>query len=133
MSSFEQKQQVLTTDHAAPYDYLVLATGTSSSDFGHDAWQRWAPGLKSFQDALTVRYAILGAFEAAANEPDPEKRLALFTSVLVGGPTGVELAGRLPNWPTGRWSTISGGSTLPRRVSSWSRGNSGSFPRSRPP
>jgi hypothetical protein len=46
MSSFNQKQQVLTTDHAAPYDYLVLAMGTSSSDFGHDAWQRWAPGLK---------------------------------------------------------------------------------------
>jgi NADH dehydrogenase FAD-containing subunit len=133
MSSFEQKQQVLTTVHAVPYDYLVLATRTPSNYFGRDAWQRWTPSLKSLQHALTLRHAILGAFEVAENEPDPEKRLALFTFVLVGGPTGVELAGRLPNWPTGRWSMISGGSTLPRRVSSWSRGNSGSFPRSRPP
>ncbi len=91
MSSFEQKQQVLTTDHAVPYDYLVLATGTSSNYFGHDAWQRWAPSLKSLQDALTVRHAILGAFEAAENEPDPEKRQALLTFVLVGGgPTSTE-------------------------------------------
>ncbi len=103
MSSFEQKQQVLTTDHAVPYDYLVLATGTSSNYFGHDAWQRWAPGLKSLQDALTVRHAILGAFEAAGNEPDPEKRQALLTFLLVGGgPTCVELAGRLPIAPTER-------------------------------
>ena len=55
-----------------------------------------------------MRREILGAFEVAANEPDPEKRQALFTFMLVGCPTGVELAGRLPNWPTGRWPTISG-------------------------
>lgn len=91
-----QEQLVLTTDHAVPYDYLVLATGASSNYFGHEAWQQWACGLKSLQDALAIRRAILGAFEATENEPDPQKRRALLTFVLVGGgPTGVELAGAI--------------------------------------
>ena len=91
-----QKQLVLTTDQAVPYDYLVLATGASSNYFGHAEWKRLAPGLKSLQDAMVLRHNILCAFEAAENEPDPEKRQALLTFVLVGGgPTGVELAGAI--------------------------------------
>lgn len=91
-----QEQLVLTADHAIPYDYLVLATGASSNYFGHDSWRQWACGLKSLADALSIRRAILGAFEAAENEPDPENRRALLTFVLVGGgPTGVELAGAI--------------------------------------
>jgi NADH dehydrogenase len=91
-----QKQLVLTTDQAVPYDYLVLATGASSNYFGHAEWKRLAPGLKSLQDAVVLRHNILCAFEAAENEPDPEKRQALLTFVLVGGgPTGVELAGAI--------------------------------------
>ncbi|HET9999330.1 MAG TPA: NAD(P)/FAD-dependent oxidoreductase [Ktedonobacteraceae bacterium] len=91
-----EKQLVLTTDQAVPYDYLVLATGASSNYFGHDEWQRLAPSLKSLQDAMTLRHNILYAFEAAENEPDPEKRRALLTFVLVGGgATGVELAGAI--------------------------------------
>jgi NADH dehydrogenase len=91
-----QGQRVLTTDQAVPYDYLVLATGASSNYFGHDAWQQWAPGLKSLEDAMVLRRQILGAFEAAENEPDPEKQRALLTFVLVGGgSTGVELAGAI--------------------------------------
>ncbi len=91
-----QGQRVLTTDHDVPYDYLVLATGASSNYFGHEAWQRWAPGLKSLQEALAIRSAILSAFEAAENEPDREKHQELLTFVLVGGgATGVELAGAI--------------------------------------
>jgi NADH:ubiquinone reductase (H+-translocating) len=91
-----QKQLVLTTDQAVPYDYLVLATGVSSNYFGHAEWQRLAPGLKSLQDAMVLRHNILCAFEAAENEPNPEKRQALLTFVLVGGgATGVELAGAI--------------------------------------
>ncbi len=91
-----QEQLVLTADHAIPYDYLVLATGASSNYFGHDSWRQWACGLKPLADALSIRRAILGAFEAAENEPDPENRRALLTFVLVGGgPTGVELAGAI--------------------------------------
>ncbi len=91
-----QGQRVLTPAHAIPYDYLILATGASSAYFGHEAWKPLAPGLKSLQDALSVRRAILCAFELAENEPDPEQRQALLTFVLVGGgSTGVELAGAI--------------------------------------
>ncbi len=91
-----QKQLALTADQAVSYDYLVLATGVSSNYFGHAEWKRLAPGLKSLQDAMMLRHNILCAFEAAENEPDPEKRQAVLTFVLVGGgPTGVELAGAI--------------------------------------
>ncbi|BDU75824.1 NAD(P)/FAD-dependent oxidoreductase [Mesoterricola sediminis] len=79
-----------------PYDVLVLATGATHAYFGHDAWARWAPGLKDLQDALRVRDRFLETFERAEREPDPEARRALLTFVIVGGgPTGVELAGTL--------------------------------------
>ena len=91
-----QGQRVLTAEQALSYDYLILATGASSNYFGHEEWMPLAPGLKSLQEALALRRQILGAFEAAENEPDPEVRQALLTFVLVGGgPTGVELAGAI--------------------------------------
>ncbi len=62
-----------------------MATGASSNYFGHDAWELFAPGLKSLQEAMVIRRNILCAFEVAENEPDPEKRQALLTFVLVGG------------------------------------------------
>ncbi|GCE06030.1 NAD(P)/FAD-dependent oxidoreductase [Dictyobacter aurantiacus] len=91
------EQQVLLGDRqAVHYDYLVLATGATSNYFGHPEWQQLAPGLKSINDALTVRRTVLSAFEAAEREPDEQKRRALLTFVLVGGgPTGVELAGAI--------------------------------------
>jgi NADH dehydrogenase len=92
-----QKQQVLMEDQQTlHYDYLILATGATSNYFGHPEWQHIAPGLKSVNDALTVRRTVLSAFEAAEREPDEQKRRALLTFVLVGGgPTGVELAGAI--------------------------------------
>lgn len=92
-----QKQQVVMEDqHTLHYDYLILATGATSNYFGHPEWQHLAPGLKSVNDALTVRRTVLSAFEAAEREPDEQKRRALLTFVLVGGgPTGVELAGAI--------------------------------------
>jgi NADH:ubiquinone reductase (H+-translocating) len=78
------------------YDYLIVATGSSHSYFGHDEWARVAPGLKTLEDALEIRRRILLAFERAEREPDPPRRQELLTFVLVGGgPTGVELAGTL--------------------------------------
>ncbi len=83
-------------EHNISYDYLILATGSQENYFGHDEWKTLAPGLKSIEDALEIRRRILLAFEAAELEPDPEKRQALLTFVLVGGgPTGVELAGAI--------------------------------------
>ena len=78
------------------YDYLVLATGGRHSYFGHPEWEPAAPGLKSLADALEIRRRILLAFELAEREPDPARRQALLTFVVVGGgPTGVELAGAI--------------------------------------
>src|SRR5690348_3187738 len=79
-----------------PYDTLVLATGARHAYFGHDEWETWAPGLKTLEDATTIRRRILVAFERAEREPDPERRAARLTFVIIGaGPTGVELAGTI--------------------------------------
>jgi NADH dehydrogenase len=77
-----------------PYDYLILAAGTTHSYFGHDEWAAFAPGLKTLEDALEIRRRVLTAFERAEREPDAVKRAAWLTFVVVGGgATGVELAG----------------------------------------
>jgi NADH dehydrogenase len=79
-----------------PYDTLVLATGSTHAYFGHDEWAVVAPGLKTLEDATTIRRRILLAFEQAELDPDRERRAALLTFVIVGaGPTGVELAGTI--------------------------------------
>ncbi|MBA3822887.1 MAG: NAD(P)/FAD-dependent oxidoreductase [Ktedonobacterales bacterium] len=89
-------QEVLLGDRRVPYDYLILATGARHSYFGHDEWEEYAPGLKSIQDATTLRSKILRAFEAAELTEDPAERAALLTFVIVGGgPTGVEMAGAI--------------------------------------
>ena len=92
-----QAQRVLLhDDQSVPYDYLILATGSRDSYFGHNDWAQSAPGLKSIVQATSIRRKILLAFEMAERETDPEKRKALLTFVLVGaGPTGVEMAGAI--------------------------------------
>jgi NADH dehydrogenase FAD-containing subunit len=75
------------------YDYLILATGARHSYFGHDEFERHAPGLKSLADALAIRNKVLQAFEQAEAEQDPGAHRDLLTFVLVGaGPSGVEMA-----------------------------------------
>lgn len=87
----------LHTKHGVhDYDYLVLATGSSHNYFGKDHWEDSAPGLKTVEDALSIRYKVFQAFERAEREKDPEKRDALLNFVIVGGgPTGVEMAGAI--------------------------------------
>jgi NADH:ubiquinone reductase (H+-translocating) len=81
---------------AIPYDQLIVAGGSSYSYFGHDEWRSAAPDVKALESALEVRRRILTAFEAAEVEPDPDRRSAWLTFVVVGaGPTGVELAGQI--------------------------------------
>jgi NADH dehydrogenase len=75
------------------YDFLVIAAGMHPSYFGHDEFARFAPGLKSLNDAETIRTKILSAFELAESTDDENERARQMTFVLVGaGPTGVELA-----------------------------------------
>jgi NADH dehydrogenase len=79
-----------------PYDTLILATGARHAYFGHDEWEPFAPGLKTLEDATTIRRRILLAFELAERETDAQRRNALLTFVVIGGgPTGVELAGTI--------------------------------------
>ncbi len=78
------------------YDWLVLAAGATHSYFGHNEWERYAPGLKTIEDATEIRRRILLAFEAAEYEADENARRAALTFAIVGGgPTGVELAGAI--------------------------------------
>jgi NADH dehydrogenase len=88
--------RVLDHRMVTTYDSLIVAAGAESSYFGHDDWARDAPGLKSIDDALELRRRILGAFEMAEIEDDPEARAAWMTFVVVGaGATGVEMAGQI--------------------------------------
>lgn len=79
------------------FDYLLLATGARHAYFGHSEWEQHAPGLKSIEDALEMRRRFLLSFEAAERASAAGERDALLTFVIVGGgPTGVELAGMIP-------------------------------------
>jgi NADH dehydrogenase len=90
------RKRVHLGDGDIKYDYLVVATGSTHSYFGHDDWAAFAPGLKSIEDALEIRKRVLFAYEAAERESSPERRKEWLTFVVVGGgPTGVELAGAL--------------------------------------
>jgi NADH dehydrogenase len=92
----EGKRVLLDDGDTVPYDTLVLATGARHAYFGHDEWEPFAPGLKTLEDATTLRRRILVAFERAERETDPARRAALLTFVIIGaGPTGVELAGTI--------------------------------------
>jgi NADH:ubiquinone reductase (H+-translocating) len=90
-------RQVHLSDGATlDYDFLIVGTGSRHAYFAHPEWERYAPGLKTLEDALEIRRRILIAFERAERETDALKQRDLLTFVLVGGgPTGVELAGTL--------------------------------------
>ena len=94
---FDIERRLVRLAHGSlPYDTLIVAGGSHYSYFGHDDWRRYAPEVKSLESALAARARILGAFEAAETEPDPDTRRALLTFVVVGaGPTGVEMAGQI--------------------------------------
>jgi NADH dehydrogenase len=88
------KKQVRLKKNSLSYDYLVLALGGQTGYFGHPEWERFAPGLKSLEDALRIRSHVLLSFEQAENEANTAEHDKLMTIVVVGGgPTGVELAG----------------------------------------
>ena len=92
-------RRVVTLDRepgTLPYDYLIVATGSRHSYFGHDEWEHDAPGLKSIDDAIEIRRRFLGAFERAEWATSEAERDRELTIVVVGGgPTGVELAGMI--------------------------------------
>jgi len=96
-----ERRRVLATRPAGQtiefgYDHLIVAAGVQQSYFGHDEYARYAPGMKTIEDALVIRRRVFGAFEMAESATDPEERRRWLTFALVGaGPTGVELAGQI--------------------------------------
>ena len=95
-----------------PYDSLIVAAGAGQSYFGHDEFSRWAPGMKTINDALELRGRILGAFEMAELEEDPEKQRGMLTFVVVGPDRPAwRSRGRSPSSRGESSRTTSGGST----------------------
>jgi NADH:ubiquinone reductase (H+-translocating) len=91
-----QARRVHTNEIDLPYDYLVLATGSTHSYFGHDDWAPFAPGLKHIADATEIRRRFLLAFERAEVVENEAEQTRLLTFVIVGGgATGVEMAGAI--------------------------------------
>lgn len=90
----ERKIVILQGGDTLPYDTLIIATGVRHAYFGKDHWESVAPGLKTLEDATTIRRRVLLSFERAEETDDPAEREALLTFTIIGaGPTGVELAG----------------------------------------
>jgi len=91
-----EAKKVKMVDLEIDYDYLIVATGARHSYFGHNEWEKLAPGLKSLEDAVELRRRILLAFEYAEKTPDEAARRAAMNFVIIGGgPTGVEMAGAI--------------------------------------
>jgi NADH dehydrogenase len=89
-------RQVRLAERQIPYDYLLVASGATHAYFGHDQWEKFAPGLKTLDDAFVIRRRILSAFEEAEAATDDAERDACLTFAVIGaGPTGAELAGTL--------------------------------------
>ncbi len=89
-------RRVVTDRGQFAYDWLVLATGSTHSYFGHDEWEPFAPALKRIADAAAIRQRLLLAFERAELARDKAEQADLLGFVVVGGgPTGVEMAGAI--------------------------------------
>jgi NADH:ubiquinone reductase (H+-translocating) len=97
VTSFDLDRRIVAAPEIEiPYDYLIVAAGSSHAYFGHDDWEPLAPGLKTIEDALEIRRRVLLAFELAERDAAAGETAAPINFVVVGGgPTGVELAGTL--------------------------------------
>ena len=92
----DAKRIILRDGAAFDYDSLIVATGSKTSYYGNEAWRRWAPSLKTVEEATAIRHKILYAFEWAERAATEEEARAWLTFVIVGaGATGMELAGAL--------------------------------------
>lgn len=100
VDSIDVERQLVRADRgklSIPYDYLIVASGARHAYFGHEEWEPLAPGLKSLEDALRIRHRFLIAFEEAEKAAPEDRESWLRFVVVGGGPTGVELAGILPD------------------------------------
>lgn len=92
----EQKNVTLVSGKKYEYDYLIISIGARHSYFGNDAWEKFAPGLKTIKDAIKIRESILISFETAERTDSIQKADQYLTFIIIGGgPTGVEMAGAI--------------------------------------
>lgn len=92
----DTRRLMLSDRTAIAFDLLVLAPGSRPFYFGREDWAATAPGLKTIENARTIRSRLLLAFEHAERTTDPEEQRRLMTfAVIGGGPTGVEIAGSI--------------------------------------
>ncbi len=90
------ENKIITSIGDLKYDYLVMATGSTTNFFGNSNLESKAMPMKTVVEALNLRSLILQNFEKALLAKDVAEQEALMTFVVVGGgPTGVELAGAL--------------------------------------
>ncbi|WP_264079651.1 FAD-dependent oxidoreductase, partial [Mycolicibacter algericus] len=98
------------SQYTLDYDYLVIAAGMRQSYFGHEEYAAWAPGMKTLDDALSIRRRLFGAFEIAETlPPGPERDSWLTFAVTGAGPTGVELAGQIRELATRALANVRNG------------------------
>lgn len=97
VEGLDLERRILKTEaQEIPYDYLILAVGSTSHFFGVEGAAENAFPLKALEEGIVLRNHILSLFERAAYEPDKEVRKRMLTFAIVGGgPTGVEFAGAL--------------------------------------
>ena len=89
-------KNISVDDYNINYDYLIIATGTESNYYGNNNWENFSTGLKTIENATTLRNKILTAFEKAELETDVDKKRKLLTFAIIGGgPAGVEMAGAI--------------------------------------
>jgi len=92
----KENKKVLFNGSEIDFDYLIVAAGSRHSYFGKNDWEKYAPGLKTLNDALKIREKILLSLESAEKETDQAKKQKYLNFVVIGGgPTGVELAGAI--------------------------------------
>jgi NADH dehydrogenase len=88
--------EVVTASRRIRFDYLIIATGARHAYFGHEDWEKFAPGLKDIDEAIRIRRRVLISFEKAEAVASEDERRKLLTFAVVGaGPTGVEMAGAI--------------------------------------
>jgi NADH dehydrogenase len=95
---WDHKHLLLDSGDPVPFDYLILAAGAVTNDFGIPGVAEHALGLKSVEEAVTIRSHVLRMFELCNNDPTLIDQGYLNFVVVGGGPTGVEMAGAFAEW-----------------------------------
>jgi NADH:ubiquinone reductase (H+-translocating) len=92
----KNKQLTIANGDIYGYDYLIISIGARHSYFGREGWERFAPGLKTINDALKIREQVLISFEKAERLDSISEAVKYLNFVVIGGgPTGVEMAGAI--------------------------------------